>query len=316
MTAGLGEIGRRLREARQARGISLAEVEEQTKIRKRYLEAIEAGADTILPGEVYIKGFIRTYGNFLGLDGAALVEEYKRLVAAERQSQKTGEGRPREDAEETGTSLTPWAAGAPQPAARGARPRAPVRSGAARATRPRAGARRGGRAAFGRWLVGLLVAAAGLVLLWLLYVPPAPPPVAPGPPAVPGPAAGGPAPAAPSPEPATPPPVTPPPPPEPEVRVERGERGPGGVIPFTVSPGPVELELAARDRSWVSVVADGQGVFEGMLSAGDTRRFTASERIDLVIGWLDPVDVTVNGKAFGPLGTGGPARVRIAVAGR
>jgi len=71
------EIGRRLREARVARGITLQEVEEETRIRKKYIEALESGRTVLIPGEVYVKGFLRTYGNFLGLDGEALVQEYK-----------------------------------------------------------------------------------------------------------------------------------------------------------------------------------------------------------------------------------------------
>jgi len=71
------EIGRRLQAARLAKGITLEEVEEQTRIRKKYLEALESGRTVLIPGEVYVKGFLRSYGNFLGLDGDALVEEYK-----------------------------------------------------------------------------------------------------------------------------------------------------------------------------------------------------------------------------------------------
>jgi transcriptional regulator with XRE-family HTH domain len=72
------EIGRRLRAARESKKITLELAEEETKIRKKYLEALEGGREADLPGEAYLKGFLRTYGNYLGLDGAALVEEYKR----------------------------------------------------------------------------------------------------------------------------------------------------------------------------------------------------------------------------------------------
>jgi transcriptional regulator with XRE-family HTH domain len=71
------EIGRRLQAARDAKGISLQNVEEETRIRRKYLEALEGGNEANLPGEAYLKGFLRTYGNFLGLDGPALVEQYK-----------------------------------------------------------------------------------------------------------------------------------------------------------------------------------------------------------------------------------------------
>jgi cytoskeletal protein RodZ len=72
-------IGERLREARRAHGIELAEVEERLKIRNRYLSAIEDDRWDLLPGDAYAGAFLRTYGDFLGLDGAALVDEYRRL---------------------------------------------------------------------------------------------------------------------------------------------------------------------------------------------------------------------------------------------
>lgn len=78
------EIGRQLRAAREARGISVEQAEEETKIRRKYLEALETGTKSDLPGEVYLKGFLRTYGNYLGLDGPALVEEYKLATTSRR----------------------------------------------------------------------------------------------------------------------------------------------------------------------------------------------------------------------------------------
>jgi transcriptional regulator with XRE-family HTH domain len=73
-------IGETLRQARLAKGIELAQVEERTKLRVRYLRALEAEDWEALPGDAYARGFLRTYGDYLGLDGLALVEEYRRLV--------------------------------------------------------------------------------------------------------------------------------------------------------------------------------------------------------------------------------------------
>ncbi len=58
--------------------IEIAEVEARTKIRARYLRAIENEEWDLLPGPVYAKSFLRTYGNFLGLDSALLIDEFKR----------------------------------------------------------------------------------------------------------------------------------------------------------------------------------------------------------------------------------------------
>ncbi|WP_405384215.1 helix-turn-helix domain-containing protein [Phascolarctobacterium sp.] len=74
-------VGTILREARLAKGLSLAEVEKGTSIRSKYLEAVENDAYEITPGEVFVKGMIRNYGNYLGLDGPALVDLYKASAA-------------------------------------------------------------------------------------------------------------------------------------------------------------------------------------------------------------------------------------------
>jgi cytoskeletal protein RodZ len=73
------EIGRKLREAREKKGMSLTEIQEITKIRLRYLEAIESGELDVIPGEVYRKGFISNYANAVGLDSEAIIKEYHRL---------------------------------------------------------------------------------------------------------------------------------------------------------------------------------------------------------------------------------------------
>jgi cytoskeleton protein RodZ len=71
-------IGPTLRDARIRARIDMAEVEAQTKIRAKYLRAIENEEWELLPGPVYIKSFLRTYGDYLGLDSRMLVEEFKR----------------------------------------------------------------------------------------------------------------------------------------------------------------------------------------------------------------------------------------------
>lgn len=72
------EIGATLREARMRARIDVSEIEAQTKIRARYLRALENEEWDLLPGPTFIKSFLRTYASALGLDGKALVEEYRR----------------------------------------------------------------------------------------------------------------------------------------------------------------------------------------------------------------------------------------------
>lgn len=74
---GEAKIGRFLEQARKERGLSLEEVEQATKIRKRYLAGLESEDFAMLPDAVYAQGFLKTYANFLGLDGEALSRQLK-----------------------------------------------------------------------------------------------------------------------------------------------------------------------------------------------------------------------------------------------
>ena len=71
------EIGETLREARMRRRIDMTEVEAATKIRAKYLRALESEEWDLLPGPTFVKTFLRTYADFLVLDSRLLVEEYK-----------------------------------------------------------------------------------------------------------------------------------------------------------------------------------------------------------------------------------------------
>jgi cytoskeleton protein RodZ len=78
------EIGATLREARMRARIDVSEIEAQTKIRAKYLRALENEEWSLLPGPTFVKSFLRTYAQALDLDGKALVEEYR--LAHERPS--------------------------------------------------------------------------------------------------------------------------------------------------------------------------------------------------------------------------------------
>lgn len=70
------ELGRILQTTRESKHMTLDEIQERTKIRKRYLQAIEEGDLSILPGLVYARGFIKSYAEQLELDGQALLREH------------------------------------------------------------------------------------------------------------------------------------------------------------------------------------------------------------------------------------------------
>ena len=75
------EIGGSLREARLKRELTPADVQKAIRIRDRYLQALEEERWEVLPGDAYVKGFLRTYADYLGLDGNLYVEEYNSRFA-------------------------------------------------------------------------------------------------------------------------------------------------------------------------------------------------------------------------------------------
>lgn len=73
-------VGNLLATERKKKGLEIIDAEQATGIRSTYLIALEQGHYGVLPGDVYVKGFIRNYGNYLGLDGAHLVHLYSDSV--------------------------------------------------------------------------------------------------------------------------------------------------------------------------------------------------------------------------------------------
>lgn len=77
------EIGKSLKEARTARKLSLEEVEEETKIRRKYLQALENEQYDVLPGQVYAKAFLKNYARFLNLDIEEVMQAYNQSSTKE-----------------------------------------------------------------------------------------------------------------------------------------------------------------------------------------------------------------------------------------
>lgn len=122
------EIGATLREARMRARIDIAEIEQATKIRAKYLRALENEEWELLPGPTFVKTFLRTYAEALGLDAKLLVDEYKlrheRLADSELRPiapRARGTG-----ARPTGGSLGPPRLGSP---GGGRSPRGPIIAG-------------------------------------------------------------------------------------------------------------------------------------------------------------------------------------------
>ncbi|HHV07913.1 MAG TPA: helix-turn-helix domain-containing protein [Firmicutes bacterium] len=92
----LAQIGALLSETRKEKGLTIEVAQEETKIRRYYLEALEQGARNALPGEVYLKGFLKNYANFLGLPGEELVRRYSQSKSKQN------------DINSPPTSTSPW----------------------------------------------------------------------------------------------------------------------------------------------------------------------------------------------------------------
>src|SRR5216110_3638934 len=85
------EIGSSLREARLRQGLDFPELEQATKIRGKYLHALEEEQFDVLPAQTYVKGFLRSYADYLGLDGQLYVDEYNsRFVIDDEWSRRRG----------------------------------------------------------------------------------------------------------------------------------------------------------------------------------------------------------------------------------
>jgi hypothetical protein len=76
----MSDIGAALRDARMRAGLDISAIEDRTKIRAKYLRALENEEWHLLPGATFTKGFLRSYADLVGLDGRALVEEFKAQV--------------------------------------------------------------------------------------------------------------------------------------------------------------------------------------------------------------------------------------------
>src|SRR5437868_11049274 len=91
------EIGTSLREARLRKQVDIVQAEQGTKIRAKYLRALEDEQFELLPAQTYVKGFLRSYAEYLGLDGQLYVDEYNsRYVIGEEGGDQPFRARRRE----------------------------------------------------------------------------------------------------------------------------------------------------------------------------------------------------------------------------
>ncbi len=293
-------VGQRLRDAREARGLSLDEIEAATRIRRRYLEALEAEAFDQLPAPAYAKAFLRSYASHLGLPIEDLLGMYPEL----RSGPAVAQGSP------VDVRLTP--------------------------ATPQSRARRIITAIAAVVAIGVLLLAYTLYGQLRQFASTPPPgsssaqgPSAPGPGSPQGSQPGG-SPQAPgSPGAAVTPAPAPGAPHPPSAAQEGGPGGSPATVPTATGPsppkpvtpepasghetlpaGPLQVAVEATDRSWIRTVADGVTVFEGYVNPGDHQVWQARHELMIRIGNAAAVVVSVNGRSLGRLGMPGQVVVR------
>jgi cytoskeleton protein RodZ len=290
----MSALGERFRAAREARGLTLSEVSERLHIRAVYLAAIEDEHWETIGAPVYVRGFLRSYARFLGIDPEEAVAEFTATQAAGRSSSRASA----QAAPDTsvGGSVSSRLSAAPLEEVEEARERS--------------------RLGPLLWLSGAVaVILVALVVYNYLTFPaetaavatPSPLPAMTAPASaaptgspVPGAVAatGASATALPSATEVASPVPSP------------GPSGSPGAQPLPsgspLPPGAGSLTVQVTDRSWVRVVVDGNVRMEGTFPAGTTRSFAG--RIALVwVGNAAGVQLAVNGRSLGPLG--GPGDV-------
>lgn len=80
----MSQIGNVLKEARESKGLTIDDIQAETKIQRRYIECIESGELDKLPGNFYAKAFIKQYAESVGLNSAELLEQYKDELPADK----------------------------------------------------------------------------------------------------------------------------------------------------------------------------------------------------------------------------------------
>jgi cytoskeleton protein RodZ len=276
----MSELGRLLREARTARELSLADVESVTRIRQKYIEALEIGDFASLPRGAVARGFLRTYATFLGLDTDEMLRRYGKesgdagdeVAIAEPGKPRLVDYRPLQvtlSEPRSGPGWWPWVAAA------------------------------------------LVVIVAGAVIWWLMSrnelsrflasIGPAPVAALTATPT----------------ETATAWVVTATPEPVRETVLATPTSDllplPTPTVPATITPTPrptetpevvtqIDMQMRITQRAWVRVIVDGKVVQEGTLEPDTVKDYQADQSISIRTGNGGGVSLTLNDEDLGPMG--------------
>jgi cytoskeleton protein RodZ len=291
----MSELGQWLREARQAKGLSLEHVEDKTRIRIKFLFALEEGNYDDLPAEIYARGLVRNYALFLGLDPTEAVERYESRDASRRDAapslfrplevalSRTTIGRLRGRlvlllliAAALTAGLWAWRTGRlvwPPPLA---------------LFQPRSSAATTPSPSHTPTLIPKPTATATeqpTATVELTATPATSPTLTPG--APPGPTST----------------RTPAATPEQATAQSTADLTAESPTPATLEPGAgVTLSITITEENWVEVTVDSINVFRGLLNPGEEGSWQAQREIILRLGNAGGAEVTVNGEFLGTLG--------------
>lgn len=271
-------IGDKLRKAREAKNLSIQDMEKETSIRALYIEAIENGNYKILPGEAYLKGFIKSYANTLGLDGPMLVEEYKT---------EQGQSLPEDEAADDVTEE------ADKPAKSTASPAAPkikpVKSGGLAKQRNYGvvGSNRNSRGFSYKIMAGIIGFIICIGVYTFLSADEAPQPTAK--PAVKTTADNKPA-------------VS-----QSQAAVQTPPAAPvktPAAVP-AANNNDIDIDIKLTGRCWLQVEVDNRVVYEGTAQSGEKFSWKGNENVKITAGNAGAIEFVQNGKELGKLGSAG-----------
>ena len=261
----MSDLGSQLRLAREAKGLSLEQVFKATRIKATYLEALESNRLDALPGLAQARGFVRSYANYLGLNGEVLASTLDTgqaaIVSAPAEPTKPiGQlKKPIESERDAVRSITPPAA-----PAKSDRSPAPIQSTSKlRAPTVSTSPRKSNSGAMGGLPTPLLiVGAVVLFIVGLLLIVTA--------------LSGG------------------------KTPVPSASSGNTTVVSSTtaltrsIASGPLSLTLRASEHVWLRVTLDGQTAFEGLLDPNATQLWTATDQVIVETGNAAAVTITYN----------------------
>ncbi len=261
-------IGELLKKERERQGFSIKDVETATRIRAFYIEAIEKGDREALPSDVYVKGFIRNYAQFLQLDESECVQRYQSEYGLQEPAEPAVQN-PSSTAGSEGISYQEEKEGS------------------------------GSRLA----LFAVLLVGVGLAGGWLFFgdsgadkgnspkpavqqssSPASKPAAAPvkekKSESVPAAASG-------------------------QTKAPQGESKPAAAPAAGQGMGGVQIQAQFTDRCWMQVIADGQVVYEGTAVSGENKVWKAKDKIFITAGNAGAVTITRNGQMLGHPGNYG-----------